>query len=142
MLDITFKEHLHFRTRIISQLLTTTSQNPTTLACDTFFITMQRTESWSSFHSRYQSSRNVGIEAQASPSAVRGKSIVGRVVGSVASVVGGGRGRGRRPKSIGSSNSNGSSAPVYSFHDVDCDLGFNFSSSRSRSAGPEDWMNH
>lgn len=89
-----------------------------------FVITMH-TESWSSFHGRYQ---RCACPEMHSPSSR--KSLGGRMVGSIASLVAGGR---RRGNPLRHDNSDGSSRTIYSLHDIDGDMGLNIS---SRSIGP------
>jgi hypothetical protein len=104
------------------QQLALTTQTPSTSQ-----ISTMRTESWSSFHSRYQSSRPNAADVTSPPSSR--KSLGGRVVGSIASVVSGRR----RQNPLQKSNSDLSSRTIYSLHDIECDMGMNFPSTSSRT---------
>lgn len=125
---------------LLSQL---TTQTPSTSQ-----ISTMRTESWSSFHSRYQSSRPNAADVTSPPSSR--KSLGGRVVGSIASVVSGRR----RQNPLQKSNSDLSSRTIYSLHDIECDMGMNFPSTSSRTISQsrsirfewmhwhDNWMTH
>ena len=120
-----------FQFRSSSDATRTASACPSQFCCKAIIehlpcITTMRAESWSSFHSRYQSSRPAAAEMTSPPSAR--KSLGGRVVGSIASIVSGGR---RRNNSLRQSNSDVSSRTIYSLHDIQGDMGMNYPSTSS-----------